>query len=108
MTAKGLKRGNLHELCIGGLLVCLTLLAGGRTSMLPDRGRDLPAAMATLAVHERMDVPFFATRNAEARGPTQAPSEDAAITDFSMYLQLHETRDFSVRPVPSSAHECRS
>src|SRR6478736_5247274 len=45
MTAKGVNSGDLHDLCIGGLLVCLTLLAVGRTGMLPDRGRDLPAAM---------------------------------------------------------------
>jgi hypothetical protein len=108
MTAKGLKRGDLHDLCIGGLLVCLTLLAGGRTTMLPDRGRDLPAAMGTLAVHERMDVPFSATRNAKAQADTQAPPDDTEMADFAIYLQLHETRDFSVRPVPPSAHECRS
>jgi len=89
MTAKGVKSGDLHDLCIGGLLVCLTLLAGGRTTMLPDRGRDLPAAMATQAVHERMDVPVSAS-------------------DLSIYLELHETRDFSVRTVQPSAHECRS
>jgi hypothetical protein len=89
MTAKVVKSGDLHDLCIGGLLVCLTLLAGGRTAMLPDRGRDLPAAMATQAVHERMDVPVSAS-------------------DLSIYLELHETRDFSVRTVPPSAHECRS
>ena len=32
----------------------------------------------------------------------------AAIANFSIYLELHETRDFSVRTVPPSAHECRS
>ena len=89
MTAKVVKSGDLHDLCIGGLLVCLTLLAGGRTAMLPDRGRDLPAAMATQAVHEQMDVPVSAS-------------------DLSIYLELHETRDFSVLTVPPSAHECRS
>ena len=89
MTAKGVKSGDLHDLCIGGLLVCLTVLVGGRTVMLADRGHNLPAAMATHAVHERMAVPVPAS-------------------DLSIYLELHETRDFSVRPAPHSAHECRS
>ena len=108
MTDKGVKSSDLHDLCIGGLLVCLTLLVGGRTVMLPDRGRDLPAAMATQGDRTRMDVPFFATRNTEVQAPTPAPADDTAIADFSIYLELHETRDFSVRTVPPSAHECRS
>jgi len=31
-----------------------------------------------------------------------------SASDLSIYLELHETRDFSVRTVPPSAHECRS
>jgi hypothetical protein len=108
MTAKGVKSGDLHDLCIGGLLVCLTLLAGGRTAMLPDRGRDLPGAMATQGDRTRMDVPFSATRNTEVQAATQALDDDTAIAEFSIYLQMHETRDFSVLTVPPSAHECRS
>lgn len=108
MTAKGVKSGDLHDLCIGGLLVCLTLLAGGRTAMLPDRGRDLPGAMATQGDRSRMDVPFSATRNTEVQAATQALDDDTAIAEFSIYLQMHETRDFSVRTVPPSAQECRS
>ena len=57
---------------------------GGRTAVLPDRGRDLPAAMGTLAVHERTDVPFSATRNAEAQADTQAPPDGTASMDFSI------------------------
>jgi len=108
MTDKGVKSSDLHDLCIGGLLVCLTLLVGGRTVMLPDRGRDLPAAMATQGDRTRMDVPFFATRNTEVRAPTPTPADDAAIANFSIYLQMHETRDFSVHTGPPFAHECRS
>ena len=107
MTAKGVMRGNLHDLCIGGLLVCLTLLAGGRTAMLPARGGDRLAERGAQADYERISIPFFATRNAGARAASQTPAEDAATKGFSFYLQLHETRDFSSRPVPPSVHECR-
>jgi len=74
--------------------------------MLPDRGRDLPGAMAAQADYERISIPLFATRNAEV--PTPTPADDTAIAKFSIYLQMHETRDFSVLTVPPSAHECRS
>ena len=108
MMVKGVKRGDLHDLCIGGLLVCLTVLCGGRAAMVPDRGRDLPAAIGTQSVLERMSVQFFATRDAQAQAATQDSADDAAGADLSMYLQLHDTRDFRLRPMPPAAHECRS